>query len=182
MKGTIKEVLQIIGGKCRIVFEVNRIENYEKLQKFVAEKTECSIEIKKWFNRRSLDSNAYAWKLISEITDKLNTTKKLHTTKEQVYFEMLKDYGVSLVVSVKSEEDIEKIKKAFKYYEPFGSGVIGEKQFTHYKIYIGSSGYDVNEMSVFIKGIVQECEQLGIETLTPRELEELNNLSYQETK
>jgi hypothetical protein len=37
-------------------------------------------------------------------------------------------------------------------------------------------------MTIFIKGIVQECEQLGIETLTPRELEELNNLSYQETK
>lgn len=175
MKGTIKEVLQIIGGKCRIVFEVNRIENYEKLQKFVAEKTECSIEIKKWFNRRSLDSNAYAWKLMSEIADKLSINN-IVMSKDAVYFKMLQDYGQSTFI--KLMKGINPRDYGIKYFEIKQEDTKG----TTYKVYKGSSEFDSREMTIFIKGIVQECEQLGIETLTPRELEELNNLSYKETK
>ena len=70
MKGKIKEILQIIGGVCRITVEVHRTEDFEKLQKLQKENLDCKIEIKKWFNKRSLDSNAYAWKLISEMADK----------------------------------------------------------------------------------------------------------------
>lgn len=179
MKSKLIKLSQSLDGVFLAEVEIpkTKIEDIKKLRD-----CDISLEIKKYRNKRSLDANAYAWVLISQIADKLNKTSKEQITKDDIYIDMLKHYGVSLVVSVKSEEDIEKIEKAFKYYEPFGSGIVGEKHFTHYKIYIGSSGYDTKEMTTFIKGIVQECEQLGIETLTPRELEELNNLSYQETK
>ena len=36
--------------------------------------------------------------------------------------------------------------------------------------YEGSSKYDTAEMARFIDGIVQECEELGIETESPDEL------------
>lgn len=58
MKGTIKEVLQIIGGTCRITVEVPRVEDYEKLKKFETDKIECSIEIKSGLIAEVLDSNA----------------------------------------------------------------------------------------------------------------------------
>ena len=58
----------------------------------------------------------------------------------------------------------------FKYYEEAGRSFLNGKEFTHYKIYKGSSEFDTKEMSIFIDGIVQEATQLGIETRTPSEL------------
>ena len=40
----------------------------------------------------------------------------------------------------------------------------------------GSHTYDSGEMSILIDGVVQEAKQLGIETLTPNELERMKNL------
>lgn len=167
MKSKLIKLSQSLDGVFSAEVEIPKteIEDIKKLKD-----CDISLEIKKYRNKRSLDANAYSWVLITAMA------VKLEKSKEEIYLQMLKDYGVSLVVSVKSEEEIEKIEKAFKYYEPFGSGVVGEKQFTHYKIYIGSSSYDTKEMSVFIKGIVQECEQLGISTLTENEIMQLEGI------
>lgn len=124
-------------------------------------------EIKEHKEKRSLSQNAYAWKLINEIANKLNRSK------EDIYMEMLRSYGQSEIVSILSS-----ISPAgyFKYYEPIGTGVINEKEFTHYKIYKGSSEFDSREMSVFIDGIIQEAEAQGIPTLTPEEIKRLEIL------
>lgn len=124
-------------------------------------------EIKEYKERRSLNANAYAWKLIGEIGN------VLRKSKEEVYLQMLKDYGQSEIVSILSS-----ISPAgyFKYYEPIGTGIVNDKEFTHYKIFKGSSEYNTREMSILIDGIVQEAKQLGIETMTPDELEELKSL------
>ena len=83
---------------------------------------------------------------------------------------MLKDYGQSEIVSILSSIEP---KGYFKYYEKIGTGVVNNKEFSHYKIFKGSSEFDSKEMSIFIDGIVQECKQLGISTLTPDEIAQL---------
>lgn len=122
------------------------------------------FEIKEYKEKRSLSQNAYAWKLITEIG---NIIEK---SKEEVYLDMLKHYGQSEVVSILSEVNP---VGYFKYYEAIGTGTIKNKEFTHYKIYKGSSEFDSKEMSIFIDGIIQECKQLGIPTLTPDEIARL---------
>lgn len=121
--------------------------------------------LKEYKEKRSLDQNAYAWKLITEIGN------ILRKSKEEVYLIMLKDYGQSEIVSMLSSINP---KGYFKYYESIGTGIVNNKEFTHYKVYKGSSEFDSKEMSIFIDGIVQECKQLGIETLTPDEIARLN--------
>ena len=121
-------------------------------------------EIKEYKQKRSLNANAYAWKLITEIG---NVVRK---SKEEVYLQMLKDYGQSEVVSMLSSIDP---KGYFKYYEAIGTGIVNDKEFTHYKIFKGSSEFDTKEMSIFIDGIVQEAEQLGIMTMTKEEIARL---------
>ena len=37
----------------------------------------------------------------------------------------------------------------------------------------GSSDYDTAEMSQFIDGIISECKDQGIQTMTPNEIEEM---------
>ena len=125
---------------------------------------EKRFELKEYKQKRSRNSNNYAWELITKIADAVNMSK------EEVYLDMLKHYGQSEMVSVLSEIDV---KGYFKYYEPAGYTELNGKEFTHYKIFKGSSEYNTKEMSTFISGIVQEAENLGIETLTPDELERL---------
>lgn len=121
-------------------------------------------EIKEHKSKRSLSQNAYAWKLISEIGNILNKSK------EDIYLEMLKDYGQSEIVSILS---IVNPAGYFKYYEKIGTGIVNNKEFTHYKIFKGSSEFDSKEMNIFINGIVEECKQLDIETMTPEEIASL---------
>lgn len=125
------------------------------------------FEIKEYKEKRSLNANNYAWKIITEIGN------VLRKSKEEVYLQMLKDYGQSEVVSILSS--INPIGY-FKYYEEIGTSVLNGKEFTHYKIFKGTSEYNIKEMSIFIDGVVQEAKQLDIETKTPDEIERLKRL------
>ena len=122
------------------------------------------FEVKEYKEKRSLNANNYAWHLITQIGDKLNISK------EDVYLQMLIDYGQSTMISVLSNVNISDF---CKYYKEAGKSSLNGKKFTHYKIYKGSSEYDTHEMSILIDGIVQECKQLDIET---KPLEEIKSL------
>lgn len=126
--------------------------------------SEKVFEIKEYKKHRSLSQNAYAWKLITELG---NVMRK---SKEEVYLEMLKDYGQSTIVSLINEVDV---KSYFKYFDLIGSSSLNGKVFNHYKLFKGSSEFDSKEMSIFIDGIIQECENVGIPTLTKEEIEKL---------
>ncbi len=122
------------------------------------------FEIKEYKEHRSLSQNAYAWTLITQLGN------VLHKSKEEVYLELLKDYGQAMVVSIAEEVDV---STYFKYYDIIGTGMINNKKFKHYKIYKGSSEFDSKEMAIFIDGIIEHCEEQGIPTLTKEEIERL---------
>ena len=126
-----------------------------------------SIKIDRYREKRSLNANNYAWKLITEIGNKLNISK------EDVYFLMLKRYGQSEMVSVLSHIPIEKF---VKYCEKAGETILNGKSFTHYKVYKGSSEFDKREMSIFIDGIVEEAKDLNIQTDTPDQIAQMKSL------
>lgn len=144
------------------------IGNPEELSSYLWQLDKDKLyEIKEYKVKRSLNANAYAWKLITEIGN------VLRKSKEEVYLQMLKDYGQQEMVSVLSSINPEGF---FKYYEKAGTSVLNNKEFTHYRIFKGTSEYDTKEMSIFIDGVVQEAKQLDIETKTPNELEELKRM------
>ena len=142
----------MIGSPIEII---QWLYNQDKNKKF---------EIKEKREKRSLSQNSYAWELITKIGN------VLRKSKEEVYLQMLKDYGQSEIVSILSSIEP---KGYFKYYEKIGTGIVSNKEFTHYKIFKGSSEFDSKEMTILIDGIIQECKQLGIETLTPDEIAKL---------
>ena len=99
----------------------------------------------------------------------------LRKSKEEVYLQMLKDYGQSEIISMLSTISPEGY---FKYYEKIGTGKIKGKSFTHYKIFKGSSEFNSSEMSIFIDGIIQECRSVGIQTLEDLEIKEMISREY----
>ena len=125
---------------------------------------EKKYEVKEYHEKRSQSANNYAWALINEIAN------VLRKSKEAVYLQMLKDYGQSEFVSVRSDINV---NGYFKYFEEYGTGHVEGKEFTHYKVWKGSSEYDSREMAILIDGIIQEAQNLGIETITPAEKERL---------
>lgn len=116
---------------------------------------EISISISEPKEKRSLDANSYFWVIVGKIAD------KMRASKDEIYFKLLKDYGQQVVITVKKGYDIS--KAGFKYYEVLKDGLINGKPFTAYRIFIGSSQYSKEEMSVLIDGAVSEAKELGID-------------------
>ena len=154
-------------GKIIIGFELNE-EPTEAINNIgLCEK--LSITVKKFRQKRSLDANAYCWAIITKIANHPD----IKSSKEEVYEEMLQKYGFLyqdeegyIPVTVKAGVDMSKIEGHWKFYKSNG-------KFDSYLMIKGSSEYDTVEMSHFIDMVVQEAKELGIETLTPDELERI---------
>lgn len=125
---------------------------------------EKQYELREYHKRKTLSQNAYAWVLINEIANKINKSK------EQVYLQMLKDYGQRTEILLKADV---KVKTYFKYYEAINKIKKNDTEFIEYYLYKGSSQFDSKEMSIFIDGIVEEAKQLGIQTMTPNEIRKM---------
>lgn len=125
------------------------------------------FEVKEYHKKRSLNANAYAWALIGKIAD------VLRSSKDEIYLEMLKKYGQSEIVSVLSDINV---TRYFKYFEEIATVKLQGKNFTHYKVFKGTSEYNTAEMAVFIDGVISEADELGIDTLPPNEVEKIKSL------
>ena len=136
----------------------------EYLYNQLADNKDKYFELKEHKEKRSLKANAYAWSLLNKIAD------VLRISKESAYLMMLKRYGQSEIISVLSSIGLQGY---FKYFEEVGHARLQGKDFTHYRIYKGSSEFNTREMAVFIDGIISECKELDIETLPPHEIERL---------
>ena len=165
MRGRISDLnVSIFNAKQRLTFEIDGDfrTQYDELKG-----KDLEISVKVFRQKRSLDQNSYAWVLIGKMAD------KLRTSKDEVYLTMLKRYGQGGVIKVQPQNE-QAILSAIKYYEPH------EKLYTnsdkYYRIWAGSSGYNTEEMTVFVDGIISEAKEMGIETLTPDELLEMRSL------
>ena len=122
------------------------------------------VKIEKHRNKRSLDANAYSWVLQNEIAN------ILRLSKEEVHFEMLKNYGqrdyVSLLANINPSQ-------YFDYYEENGTFKHANNTFKSYLIYKPTRNYNSKEMSIFIDGLVQEARNLGIQTKEDYEIEQM---------
>lgn len=169
LKGKIVGLdLDYLNHKPKLTIELSNqydllTEEFSKLK----ELEEIDIDLSEHKEKRSLNANAYAWTLIGKIAD------VLRASKDEIYLKMLKTYGQSEIVSILSNINI---SGYFKYYEVAGTSTLNNKEFTHYKIFKGSSEYDTKEMSILIDGIVSEAKDLNIETLPPYEIERIKNL------
>ena len=111
------------------------------------------FELKEYKQKRSLDSNAYAWVLLGKLQD------KLHIPKEDIYRDLIKNIGSFEIIPVKNEA-VERFRQAWN-------------GFTNVITYYGSSVYNTAEMTKLIELIVQECKQLDIETKSDAEINSL---------
>lgn len=167
LKGHITRELQ---GSLNVTLVIPKNEqcNIEQLNELLQDDKIKLVQIDHYKKKRSLNANNYLWLLCTKIAD------KLRASKEEIYFQMLKRYGQSTVVSI-VDEGVPMFMKSVEYAEEFGKGTVNGKAFTHIKVFVGSSNFSTLEMSILIDGVVLEAEGLGISTLTPIELQKLKD-------
>lgn len=154
-------------GKPTISFEVNEKNDFKLLVDEMKGLEKLSIEVKPFRQKRSLNANNFAWKIITEIAN------VLRAGKDEIYLKMLKRYGQSEIFSVQSHIPF---GEYVKYYEEAGESELNGKLFKHYKVFKGSSEFDTREMSIFIDGVCSEAKEMGIQTETPDEIARMKSL------
>lgn len=133
---------------------------------------ELSVTVKKFSKKRSLSQNAYLWVLLDQIGAKVNRSK------EDVYKEYIKDYGVFEILPLKNDA-VERFKTNWSknglgwVCEDLGESKL--KGFTKIVAYYGSSTYTSDEMRRLIDAVVTDCNDLGINTMTLSDIMLLNN-------
>lgn len=121
--------------------------------------------------KRSLDANAYFHLLVNKIA------REVKSSDDEVKKEMVLKYGTiwregEVVVGYKLLATINP-DNIYPYCRLVGEVTENDKQFKKWLLYKRTHELDSKEMSQLIDGVVDEAKGLGIETLTPNELERL---------
>lgn len=138
---------------------------------FEQPKGEQLYEIKERKRKRTLTQNAYYWSMLNQLG------RVLRIPTSELHFRMLKEHAPYEVVSVRSDIDV---SWYFRYFEEIGTGFAGGHEFTHYRVYKGSSHMDSAEFSRLIDGAREECESQGISVLTREEIARLKYVEGEE--
>lgn len=168
--GRLAGVVRDFGsGRPVLQFRIN--EDISSLDDIAG--ADLDITAKQHRQRRSLNANAYFYVLCGKIA------KKIDRSSDYVHNLMLQRYGYLFDVDGAPFEcyfpvALDVSEDPVNHFKPTGRTVeIGGKLKAEYLLLRGSHTYDSHEMAKLIDGTIQEAKQLGIETLTPVELERL---------
>lgn len=133
--------------------------------------------IKEHKDKRSKEANAYCWVLLN----KLSNVLKIPSI--ELYRTFIYNIGAYEVVALKAD----RAKPYIRTWQAKGLGWIAEiisedKSINRadLRVFHGSSVYTKAEMAKFIDEIVFECQEQGIETKTPDEIEKMKSLWKEE--
>lgn len=181
MKARGLSVQQGFDGKVTLTVEIVDAEGRAEAKRLFDELHECDLDlsVKKFREKRSLNANAYAWKLIGDLAEYMNLPS------EEVYRNYIKSIGVYRDIEI--TESAENTMKTV--WQAYGLGWLAERVdfaeregFITLRLYYGSSVYTKKQMSRFISAIKQDCDAVGIVTMTPAEIERMVSLWGQQTR
>ena len=154
--------------KALLTLELNERDKATKMYDKLNRVETLDIDIDKHREKRSLDSNSYCWVLIGKIADSVGASK------DEIYLAMLKKYGQTFVCKIPNNH-VDRFKRSEKYWEEHES-LDAEEKAQYFRVWVGSSNYNTEEMSIFINGIVSEAKELDIDVRTPDQIAEMMSL------
>jgi hypothetical protein len=134
------------------------------------ESKQYCIEIKEHRQKRSLDANAYYWVLAHKIAE------EAQIPVEEIYREHVRNIGGNNDLICIQEIAVDDFCTGWSRN---GIGWVTERLpsklpgCVNVMVYYGSSTYDTKQMSRLIDAAISDCQQYGIEHLTPAELAEM---------
>lgn len=170
------KINQEMGGDYEVILMVSKAQK-QAVELFYSDMLDNDkpmvAKIDKKRKKRSLDANAYCFVLCDKIA------QKIQTTKEKIYQESIREVGVfdNLLLQDKAVESFINMwnKKGLGDFAEITHKSKAVQGCTAVIAYHGSSVYDTKQMSILIDYIVNQAKDLGVETMTPVELEILKN-------
>ena len=167
LTGRIKDIGRTLSGALTITLESQGGDSTAVMD--LAQADRLDVEIKKHREKRSLDANAYYWKLVSDLAE------ALHVSKPYLHNDLLRKYGQIAIIDGKAVyaviPDTDEAQREID--EAQVKAGKGGGMYRTYMMLRGSHEYDTREMSQLIDGLINECREVGIETLPPGELERM---------
>lgn len=163
----------VLTGRSQVTIDMSIMP--EDLQKYY--RKPIRVEISAWSEKRSLNANAYYWKMVGELA------LMMGLTNDEVHNLMLREYGaietydgspvvVEIPDTAKAED--ETLRSDTVHLKPTAeTRQCADGSFRVYMLLKGSSRYNRAEMARLINGTISECNALGIETITPDEKERM---------
>lgn len=169
--------LDFFSGKYRLTLEVNEQQSLAEGYDEIKDCEKLAVKITKYRQKRSLDANAFCWKLLHEMAGKLGKPA------EDIYRDYIRSFGVCEIIPIRKDA----VERWRREWQTKGYGWITEnmgecrtlKGYYNIKCFYGSSSYTTQEMSQLIDAIVQDCKDLGIDTATYDEIERIKMLWQQ---
>lgn len=173
MKAQIKSIADVscIGDTVEFTVVLDswyKQDVFELLNAMQGDKKPYIISIDRQKRKRSLNANAYMWQLCHKIAEKVGASK------EAVYRKNIREVGSFETVELLNDG----VARFIRSWQANGLGWIAEplserNGYTTVIAYFGSSSYSTAEMSRLIDAVVAEAKALGVETMTPEELDRL---------
>lgn len=125
------------------------------------------VKIEPFSEKRTKSMNSYYWVLVTELASKLNISK------DELHAELIKRYAPRDYLSMLSQVNI---NDYFPYYDLQSTYKSNGNTFKSYLVYKRSSDMNKSEFRGLLDGLISECHECGISTMTPQEIELLKYL------
>lgn len=169
LKGRIKGIEPLfMEGKAILTIEVDN----PQMGELGALDGDVRIDISKWREKRSINSNAY----FHVLSDKLADATRMSKPEMKNY--LLYNYGQKWrdengqLICIKTNAPRDTLMKSTDFHvwdtKPAPDGT------PMYVLLRHSSDFDSREMSILIDGVVAECKTYHIQTMTPQMISEMN--------
>ncbi len=114
-------------------------------------------ECNKAKRKRTLTQNSYYWALLSELAGALGLSN------DELHFQLLKRYSTPQPFATLEHVDVSKF---MRYYEKRNQ----VDKTVYYLFYTPSSEMSTTEFKRLLDGLISECQEVGINTLSAEEL------------
>ena len=170
MIGRLKDMVRSRDGSWIISFTTEEKMDGDRFDELA--KHDCDIEIKRHRNIRSKTANAYFHVLVNKIAQRLGESD------ETVKSHLITTYGAlarsddGKYIMFLLPKDVD-ATAFYKYAVAFDQRMVNGSICTMWKVYKNSHMMDSGEFAHVIDGTIQEARELGIETDTPKQIEEM---------
>ena len=166
LRGEIKSLSSTFPERrVRIELETNgNLEDIEKLKG-----KDLTISLSRYRKKRSLDANAFLWKLLGDMAAVLGMTPW------DMYLDVLKKYGQYTHIKIieTAYPSLQKVWRETQIVEEMieKNPETGEQcKYLRVLCFFGSSTYDSKEFSVLLNGVIADMAEMGLERPTDEHL------------
>lgn len=119
------------------------------------------VEVKVHRSKRSLEQNRLLWLLLGKMAVAMSGNKR-KVSSDECYCLMLEEANVAFDYLLALPEAEPMLKKSFRVVRKIGEREVNGKTLNMYQYFIGSSKYDVKEMTELIEAVLDRLAELGV--------------------